>query len=296
MASLKEVKARIASVNSTLKITSAMKMVASAKLHRAQAAIESMLPYEKKLNSMLAGFLTSGVQVDSTLAREREVQRVALVAVSSNTSLCGAFNANVIKKLNARLEDYQSLGKENILIYPVGRKVEEAVKKMGYVPQGSYQVMADKPSYVEAYELAEKLMHEFVEKQIDHVELIYHHFKSMGSQVLLRENYLPIDLTQVAQEAAEDVPEDARSFNNDYIVEPSVGELIAELLPKVLSQKIFTVLLDSNTSEHAARMLAMQTATDNANELIQDLTKQYNKSRQQAITNELLDIIGGSLK
>jgi hypothetical protein len=191
------------------------------------------------------------------------------------------------------LEDYQSLGKENILIYPVGRKVEEAVKKMGYVPQGSYQVMADKPSYVEAYELAEKLMHEFVEKQIDHVELIYHHFKSMGSQVLLRENYLPIDLTQVAQEAAEDVPEDARSFNNDYIVEPSVGELIAELLPKVLSQKIFTVLLDSNTSEHAARMLAMQTATDNANELIQDLTKQYNKSRQQAITNELLDIIGG---
>ena len=296
MASLKEVKARIASVNSTLKITSAMKMVASAKLHRAQAAIESMLPYEKKLNSMLAGFLTSGVQVDSTLAREREVQRVALVAVSSNTSLCGAFNANVIKKLNARLEDYQSLGKENILIYPVGRKMEEAVKKMGYVPQGSYQVMADKPSYVEAYELAEKLMHEFVEKQIDHVELIYHHFKSMGSQVLLRENYLPIDLTQVAQEAAEDVPEDARSFNNDYIVEPSVGELIAELLPKVLSQKIFTVLLDSNTSEHAARMLAMQTATDNANELIQDLTKQYNKSRQQAITNELLDIIGGSLK
>ena len=210
--------------------------------------------------------------------------------------MCGAFNSNVAKMLERALEDYQSLGKENILIYPVGRKVEEAVKKMGYVPQGSYQVMADKPSYVEAYELAEKLMHEFVEKQIDHVELIYHHFKSMGSQVLLRENYLPIDLTQVAQEAAEDVPEDARSFNNDYIVEPSVGELIAELLPKVLSQKIFTVLLDSNTSEHAARMLAMQTATDNANELIQDLTKQYNKSRQQAITNELLDIIGGSLK
>ena len=118
----------------------------------------------------------------------------------------------------------------------------------------------------------------------------------MGSQVLFRENYLPIDLTQVVQEAEEGMPEDARSFNNDYIVEPSVGELIAELLPKVLSQKIFTVLLDSSTSEHAARMLAMQTATDNANELIQDLTKQYNKSRQQAITNELLDIIGGSLK
>ena len=285
MSSLKEVKNRISSVKSTRQITSAMKMVASAKLHKAQGRIENMLPYQRKLNEILTNFLRTDASFESPYTEKRPVTRVAVVAFS-----------NVAKMLERALEDYQSLGKENILIYPVGRKMEEAVKKMGYVPQGSYQVMADKPSYVEAYELAEKLMHEFVEKQIDHVELIYHHFKSMGSQVLLRENYLPIDLTQVAQEAAEDVPEDARSFNNDYIVEPSVGELIAELLPKVLSQKIFTVLLDSNTSEHAARMLAMQTATDNANELIQDLTKQYNKSRQQAITNELLDIIGGSLK
>ena len=296
MSSLKEVKNRISSVKSTRQITSAMKMVASAKLHKAQGRIENMLPYQRKLNEILTNFLRTDASFESPYTEKRPVKRVAVVAFSSNSSLCGAFNSNVAKMLERTLEDYQSLGKENILIYPVGRKVEEAVKKMGYVLQGSYQVMADKPSYVEAYELAEKLMHEFVEKQIDHVELIYHHFKSMGSQVLLRENYLPIDLTQVAQEAAEDVPEDARSFNNDYIVEPSVGELIAELLPKVLSQKIFTVLLDSNTSEHAARMLAMQTATDNANELIQDLTKQYNKSRQQAITNELLDIIGGSLK
>ena len=296
MSSLKEVKNRISSVKSTRQITSAMKMVASAKLHKAQGRIENMLPYQRKLNEILTNFLRTDASFESPYTEKRPVKRVAVVAFSSNSSLCGAFNSNVAKMLERTLEDYQSLGKENILIYPVGRKVEEVVKKMGYVPQGSYQVMADKPSYVEAYELAEKLMHEFVEKQIDHVELIYHHFKSMGSQVLLRENYLPIDLTQVAQEAAEDVPEDARSFNNDYIVEPSVGELIAELLPKVLSQKIFTVLLDSNTSEHAARMLAMQTATDNANELIQDLTKQYNKSRQQAITNELLDIIGGSLK
>lgn len=296
MSSLKEVKNRISSVKSTRQITSAMKMVASAKLHKAQGRIENMLPYQRKLNEILTNFLRTDASFESPYTEKRPVTRVAVVAFSSNSSLCGAFNSNVAKMLERALEDYQSLGKENILIYPVGRKMEEAVKKMGYVLQGSYQVMADKPSYVEAYELAEKLMHEFVEKQIDHVELIYHHFKSMGSQVLLRENYLPIDLTQVAQEAAEDVPEDARSFNNDYIVEPSVGELIAELLPKVLSQKIFTVLLDSNTSEHAARMLAMQTATDNANELIQDLTKQYNKSRQQAITNELLDIIGGSLK
>ena len=296
MASLKEVKNRISSVKSTRQITSAMKMVASAKLQKVQGRIENMLPYQRKLNEILTNFLRTDASFQSPYTEKRPVTRVAVVAFSSNSSLCGAFNSNVAKMLERTLEDYQSLGKENILIYPVGRKVEEAVRKMGYVSQGSFQVMADKPSYVEAYGLAEKLMREFVEKRIDHVELIYHHFKSMGSQVLFRENYLPIDLTQVVQEAEEGMPEDARSFNNDYIVEPSVGELIAELLPKVLSQKIFTVLLDSSTSEHAARMLAMQTATDNANELIQDLTKQYNKSRQQAITNELLDIIGGSLK
>lgn len=296
MASLKEVKNRISSVKSTRQITSAMKMVASAKLHKAQGRIENMLPYQRKLNEILTNFLRTDASFESPYTEKRPVTRVAVVAFSSNGSLCGAFNSNVAKMLERTLEEYQSLGKENLLIYPVGKKVEEAVRKMGYVPQGSYQPMADKPSYVEAYKLAKELMQAFVEKQVDHVELIYYHFKSMGSQVLVRENYLPIDLTQVAQEAAEGMPEDARSFKNDYIVEPSVGELIAELLPKVLSQKIFTVLLDSNTSEHAARMLAMQTATDNANELIQDLTKQYNKSRQQAITNELLDIIGGSLK
>ena len=296
MASLKEVKNRISSVKSTRQITSAMKMVASAKLHKAQGRIENMLPYQQKLNEILTNFLRTDATFESPYTDVRTVSKVAIVAFSSNSSLCGAYNSNVAKMLERTLADYQSLGKENILIFPVGKKVEEAVKKLGYTPQGSYQVMADKPSYVEAYELAGRLMEAFVEKRIDHVELIYHHFKSMGTQVLRRVNYLPIDLAQVAGEAAEGVSADSRSFNNDYIVEPSVGQLIAELLPKVLSQKIFTVLLDSNASEHAARTLAMQTATDNANELIQDMTKQYNKSRQQAITNELLDIIGGSLK
>lgn len=296
MASLKEVKNRISSVKSTRQITSAMKMVASAKLHKAQGRIENMLPYQRKLNEILTNFLRTDVSVESPYTDVRPVTRVAIVAFSSNSSLCGAYNSNVAKMLERTLADYKSLGKENILIYPVGKKIEEVVKKLGYVPQGSYQVMADKPAYQEAYELAGKLMEEFIEKRIDHVDLIYHHFKSMGTQVLLREDYLPINLSQVAEEAAEDSEKSSRSFNNDYIVEPSVSELIAELLPKVLSQKIFTVLLDSNASEHAARTLAMQTATDNANELIQDLTKQYNKSRQQAITNELLDIIGGSLK
>ena len=270
-------------------------MVASAKLHKAQGRIENMLPYQRKLNEILMNFLRTDATFESPYTDVRSVTKVAIVVFSSNTSLCGAFNSNVAKMLEKTVNDYKSLGQENIMIYPVGRKVEDAVKKMGYTPQGSYQIMADKPSYVQAYELAGSLMNDFLEKRVDKVELIYHHFKSMGSQVLTRDEYLPIDLKKVTEEANEAVSE-MRSFNNDYIVEPSVPELIAGLLPKVLSQKLYTVLLDSNASEHAARTLAMQTATDNANELIQDLTKQYNKSRQQAITNELLDIIGGSLK
>lgn len=295
MGSLKEVKNRINSVKSTRQITSAMKMVASAKLHKAQGRIENMLPYQQKLNEILTNFLSTDATFESPYTEVRPVVRVAVVVFSSNSSLCGAFNANVVKMLGEVLEEHKSLGKENILIYPVGKKVEMAVKKLGYTPQGSYQEMAEKPSYVQAYELAALLMHEFVEKRIDRVELIYHHFKSMGSQILTREEYLPIDLSKVEATAATE-GSGKRGFQNDYIVEPSVGQLIADLLPKVLSQKLFTVLQDSNASEHAARTLAMQTATDNANELIQDLTKQYNKSRQQAITNELLDIIAGSLK
>lgn len=295
MGSLKEVKNRINSVKSTRQITSAMKMVASAKLHKAQGRIENMLPYQQKLNEILTNFLSTDATFESPYTEVRPVMRVAVVVFSSNSSLCGAFNANVVKMLGETLEEHKSLGKENILIYPIGKKVEIAVKKLGYTLQGSYQEMAEKPSYVQAYELAALLMQEFVEKQIDRVELIYHHFKSMGSQILTREEYLPIDLSKVESTAATEGSE-KRGFQNDYIVEPSVGQLIADLLPKVLSQKLFTVLQDSNASEHAARTLAMQTATDNANELIQDLTKQYNKSRQQAITNELLDIIAGSLK
>ena len=295
MASLKEVKNRISSVKSTRQITSAMKMVASAKLHKAQGRIENMLPYQRKLNEILTNFLSTDATIESPYTDERPVGRVAIVAFSSNSSLCGAFNSNVAKMLERTLEEYQSLGRENIQIYPVGKKVEEAVKKLGFVPQGSYQEMADKPSYMQAYELAGTLMKEFLEGRVDKVELIHHHFKSTGSQILTRDEYLPINLDKVAEEATESTAGKS-SFNNDYIVEPSAARLITELLPKVLSQKIYTVLLDSNTSEHAARMLAMQAATDNANELIQDLTKQYNKSRQQAITNELLDIIGGSMK
>ena len=289
MASLKEVKTRINSVQSTRKITSAMKMVASAKLHKAQGAIENMLPYQRKLNKILTNFLSADLPVESPFCVERPVKRVAIVAFSSNSSLCGAFNANVLKMFLQTVGEYRELGQDNILIYPVGKKIEEAVKKLGFFPQGSYQKLADKPSYDEAAALAKLLMELFLEKNIDRVELIYHHFKSMWVQELLRERYLPIDLSAVQND------EERGGVVNDYIIEPSAAQLIADLIPQVLSQKIFTAALDSNASEHAARTLAMQIATDNANELIQELTKQYNKTRQQAITNELLDIVGGSM-
>ncbi|MCA6002557.1 F0F1 ATP synthase subunit gamma [Bacteroides thetaiotaomicron] len=298
MASLKEVKTRINSVKSTRKITSAMKMVASAKLHKAQGAIENMLPYERKLNKILTNFLSADLPVESPYIKAREVKRVAIVVFSSNTSLCGAFNANVIKMLLQTVGEFRTLGQDNILIFPVGKKVDEAVKRLGFQPQETSPTLSDKPSYQEASELAHRLMEMYVSGEIDRVELIYHHFKSMGVQILLRETYLPIDLTRVVDEEEKQKEEEVQGgeIANDYIIEPSAEELIANLIPTVLSQKLFTAAVDSNASEHAARTLAMQVATDNANELIQDLTKQYNKSRQQAITNELLDIVGGSMQ
>ena len=291
MASLKEVKGRIASVNGTRKITSAMKMVASAKLHKAQAAIENMLPYEKRLNAILTDFLR-GIKdsVDSPYVEKREVKSVAIVVFSSNTSLCGGFNSNIVKHLVVVLDEYKYLGMENVLLYPVGRKVADAVKKMGFKAEGDFQEMADKPSYAEAAELASRLMELYKRKELDKVEVIYNHFRSTALQILTREVFLPIELK------TDDKPDTSGRVISDYIVEPSSQELLAILLPKVLRMKMYTVLLDSNASEHAARTMAMQVATDNANDLLQDLTIMYNKSRQQAITNELLDIIGGSMK
>ena len=299
MASLKEVKGRIASVNNTRKITSAMKMVASAKLHKAQAAIENMLPYERRLNHILTNFLSADSEVESPFIVKREVKRVAIVVFASNTSLCGGFNANIIRHLTVILDEYKSLGMENVLLYPVGRKVAEGVKKLGFKAEGDFQHMADKPSYQEAAALAEDLMRRFLHRDIDKVELLYNHFRSTAVQVLTRETYLPIDLTQEKKEEDKAYCKEQNQLAEKKIQDAmntlKNGGVMGELLPKVLRMKMFTVLLDSNASEHAARTMAMQIATDNANDLLQDLTVMYNKSRQQAITNELLDIVGGSM-
>lgn len=293
MASLKEVKSRINSINGTLKITSAMKMVASAKLHKAQEAIENMLPYENKLHGILRDFLASGVSVQTPFSVNKQVKKVAIVAFASNSSLCGGYNANVIRHLSALVDEYSAkVGKENILIYPVGRKIAEAVKKMGMEVAGDYQYMSGKPNYQDASDLASELMSKFLKGEIQKVDLLYNHFKSTSSQILTHETYLPVD---VNGQVGDTDNSEAKEQSSDYIIEPSAEVIMKSLVPKVLRMKIYTVLLDAAASEHAARTMAMQIATDNANDLIQELTLVYNKSRQQAITNELLDIVGGTM-
>ncbi|MGN0186715.1 MAG: F0F1 ATP synthase subunit gamma [Paludibacteraceae bacterium] len=282
MSSLKEIKTRIASVSSTMKITSAMKMVASAKLHKAQKNSETFLPYQRKLEMILRNFLSTETTFTSPYAEQREIRRVAIVAVSSNSSLCGAFNANIIRELDKTLEHYRAFDHDHLLIFPIGRKVYDACRKRGLNVEnlGHY---IDNPQYAEAAELADRLMTLFVEKKVDKVELIYQHSKSTSTQQVLHTDFLPIVL-----ETGNDTD------STDYIVEPSKTALLDELLPKVLRLKMYALLLDSYAAEQAARTIAMQVATDNANDLLQQLTIQYNKSRQQAITNELLDIIGGA--
>ena len=287
MASLKEIKSRISSINGTLKITSAMKMVASAKLHKAQAAIEGMLPYQEGLSRILSTVLHSEQGETSPFALPNEGRKVAVVAFSSNSSLCGGFNANVIRRLASWLDTCsQEVGKENVLVYPVGRKVAEAVRKLGYVPEGDFQILSGKPGYAESAELASVLMDRYLSGEVRRIDFLYHHFRSTSSQELTCETYLPLALA---------AGEEAGSPAADSIVEPSPQQVIAALLPKVLRLRVYTVALDSSASEHAARTMAMQVATDNANDLIQELTLLYNKSRQQAITNELLDIVGGTM-
>ena len=320
MPSLKEIKNRISSVNSTRKITSAMKMVASSKLHHAQAMIENMLPYEAMLEHILKTFLASEADATTVLNTERPVKRVALVVYSSNSSLCGGFNANVIKLLQHIVDEYAELGKENIVVYPIGRKVAEKAQKLELNVAGDFTALADKPNVNDCINIARELGDKFRSGEIDHVEMVYHHFKSAGSQILTRKPFLPIDIekelkrdherdltsTVITKEAQEYLKQkeeektkrehkEAAPLNDNFIVEPNMEAVLEKLIPKYLHLMVYTALLDSIASEHAARMVAMQTATDNADEILRDLNLQYNKSRQQAITSELLDIVGGSV-
>lgn len=297
MASLKEVKDRIDSVKSTKKITSAMKMIASAKVRKSQQAIAAFLPYSTKLNEILTNLLASDTSFDSPYAQQREDKKIAIVAFSSNSSLCGGFNANIIKELSATVASYsKSVGKENVSIYPIGKKVLDFANKSGLQPvhNPTFLEMADKPAFALILELSKELISKFLSGELDQIVLIYTHFKSMGVQEVTNKIYLPFDLQGAQDKAQQDAVSEKISTATDYILEPSKEILLSHLIPKVLASNLFAALLDSNASENAARSLAMQIATDNAEQLVADLTIEYNKSRQAAITNELLDIIGGA--
>ena len=244
-----------------------------------------------------------------------------MVVFTSNSSLCGGFNANTIKLMLQAVNEYdKTIGRDNVEIYPIGRKVYEKAQKLGLKVQGEFSALADKPNVQQCIEIAMELGKKFADGEIDKVELIYHHFKSAGSQVLTRKTFLPIDVeselqsdherdltsviaTKESQEylkkrgerETSHEQEDVKPLNDNFIVEPDMDTVLSQLIPKLAHLSLYTALLDSNASEHAARMVAMQTATDNADELLRELNLQYNKSRQQAITNELLDIVGGSV-
>ena len=280
---LKEIKQRILSVKSTQKITSAMKLVSTAKLRRAQNAIESMRPYQNKLNEMLLHFLHSTSSVSSSFTRQGDIKRVALVIVSSNTTLCGAFNANIIRKAKGVIDEYTSKGVV-IELYPVGKKISEALRKMGYEMNLALCEQAASVSYDVVEKVASGFIERFSTGYFDRVEIIYTYFHSPAKLEPIRELYLPI----------ENMPEEDNVDTNEYIVEPGKEDFAKKLLPKVIVLRLYASLLNSVASEHAARMMAMQIATDNADDLITELVREYNKGRQQAITNELLDIVAGS--
>jgi len=295
-------------------------MVASSKLHHAQQLIENMLPYESMLEHILKAFLVSMPEARTPLNVERkQLKRVALVPFSSNSSLCGGFNANVTKLLQQAVAHYREQGVTDIVVYPIGRKITEQATKMGLQIGGNFNLLAEKPNAHQCADIATELSEQYAAGELDRVELIYHHFKSAGSQILTRRTFLPIDLstelgrfsdrdlssdvvTAKAQEylkkkaaKEEKTKDEAKPLNDSFLVEPDMETILTTLIPKELNLMMYTALLDSNASEHAARMVAMQTATDNADELLRGLNLQYNKSRQQAITNELLDIMGGSV-
>ena len=291
MPTLKEIKGRIGSVKSTLKITSAMKLVSSAKLRKAQNAIAAMRPYEEALQEMLAmtgagnvpqnGTSPSKMAVFAGNVPENGTSPAVIVAIASNSSLCGGFNANAIAKV-------RSIRKRGDVVYSIGRKMADAMARDGFPSPVDYSSLAEHPAYGPAAELVEKLAEDFHEGRIGSVTLVYNHFVSTAKQVPVVEELL----SEIPDQVGDD---DCSQATPDVIIEPSAWELRAKLLPKTLKLKLYAAILDSAAAEHAARTIAMQTATDNAEDLLAELTLQYNKGRQQKITSEILDLAGGQI-
>ncbi|MDR2816970.1 MAG: ATP synthase F1 subunit gamma [Proteiniphilum sp.] len=305
MAQLKEIKSRIQSVRSTQKITSAMMMISSVRLRKIQRIIQNLYPYEQNLYRILQLLPCQEGEADSPFLQTRAVKRVAIVVFASNSGLAGRFNDNISDKVKAVTAHYMPLGKENILVWLIGEKAAKAIRNMELEPQEDYSAISEEPSYDNAQKIAGELMEMYRKGEIDRVELIYHHFRSKGSQVVVNEPFLPIGpdtlhdgKTNAGEPGAGKTTDREPAGGNkpapDYIIEPDRKTIITQFIPKILKIKFFTAHLDSVTSEHAARMTAMKIATDNADDLTEALTMEYNKLRQQSITNELLDIVGGS--
>jgi F-type H+-transporting ATPase subunit gamma len=281
MANLKEIRNRIASVSSTMQITSAMKMVSAAKLKKAQDAITAMRPYADKLTELLQS-LSATLDADSgsKFAQEREVKNVLVVAITSNRGLCGAFNSNIIKQTQNLISNTYA-GKK-VSVVAIGKKSNDAFAKKGIVIANKSEVFDDL-TFDNVAEIAQMLMDKFVDGEFDKIELVYNKFKNAATQIVMTEQYLPI------------VPVESDSnVNLDYIFEPSKVEIVEQLIPKSLKTQLFKAIRDSFASEHGARMTAMHKATDNATELRDQLKLTYNKARQAAITNEILEIVGGA--
>lgn len=260
-------------------------MVSAAKLKKAESATLSFVPYKTKLSEALSNYLGSlEGTINIPLAEKREVKKVAIVAFTSSSGLCGVYNSSVCKLFKQTYDKYaETLGKENVVVFLAGKKVNDYAKKFQIPVEKQYEPVTDKPSYDMAIELSDKMVKLFLEHKVDCVEVIYNHFKNAGVQVPLREVVLPLKT---------DTLPTAQSF--DYLVEPNKEEFINALVPKVIRTVFYSIMLDAHTAEHGARMTAMHIASDNADQLSQELKIQYNKARQNVITNELIDIVGGA--
>ena len=306
MASLKEIKGRIASVRNTQKITSAMRMVASAKLHHTQGMTEAFLRYKDKLQEIVESLQltvdsskrTDDQQSDSQLSTLDTQRSTLLVPISSNSGLCGAFNSNIAKATMQRIQELESQGK-NVRLLPIGKKIANELKKTNREFHADFIPMLEQieknNTFTGVSTLVEQAFEWYQNQEIDSVEFLYHHFKSMGTQVIQVDS-LQLTVDNSMKSEGQQSGSQLSTLNSQlstYLTEPSREELLASLFPRLLNAQVYGILLDSLTSEHAARMLAMQTADDNANDLLKELTLLYNKTRQQAITNELIDIMGG---
>ena len=282
---MKEIRARIVSVASTQKITSAMKMVSAAKLKKTESITTRFLPYKNKLTEALSNYLGSlEGEVNISLAERREVKRVVLMAFSSSSGLCGVYNSSVCKLFKQAYDEYaQTLGADNVIVFVVGKKASDYAKKFGIKVEQQYAPLAESMSYELAMEISDKMVELFLSHKVDRVELVFNHFKNAGVQVPSREVVLPLKA---------EMSSDAQSF--DYIVEPDKETFVNDLIPKVVRTNFYSIMLDALTAEHGARTTAMHIASDNAEQLSQELKIQYNKVRQNVITNELIDIVGGA--